>query len=96
LLAILNSNVASFYIKTKYSSSSYCGGITFTKDMINQMPVPYKKEMESAIINKVKDIIRYKTENSIYDTSVMESDINSLVYQLYGLSEEDIKIIEQS
>ncbi len=96
LLAILNSNVASFYIKTKYSSSSYCGGITFTKDMINQMPVPYKKEMESAIINKVKDIIRHKTENSIYDTSVMESDINSLVYQLYGLSEEDIKIIEQS
>ena len=43
LLAILNSKVASFYIKTKYSSSSYCGGITFTKDMINKMPIHFSK-----------------------------------------------------
>ncbi len=96
LLAIINSKVASFYIKTKYSSSSYCGGITFTKDMINKMPIPNQKEIEPEIIRKVKDLIRYKTENSLYDTSVMESDINNFIYHLYGLSEDEIKIIEQS
>jgi hypothetical protein len=96
LLAILNSKLASFYIKTKYSSSSYCGGITFTKDMINKMPIPNQKEIELVIINKVKELIKYKTENSLFDTSVMESDISHFIYHLYGLSEDEIKIIEQS
>ncbi|MDE6795914.1 MAG: Eco57I restriction-modification methylase domain-containing protein, partial [Muribaculaceae bacterium] len=35
IAGVLNSAYAIFYIKTKYSSSSYCGGITFTKDMID-------------------------------------------------------------
>ena len=96
LLAILNSRVASFYIKTKYSSSSYCGGITFTKDMINKMPIPNPKGLETTLISKVKELIRYKTDNSLFDTSVMESEINSFIYQLYGLSEDEIKTVEQS
>ena len=96
LLAILNSKVASFYIKTKYSSSSYCGGITFTKDMINKMPIPHQKGIEPVIIDKVKELIRYKSDNCLFDSSFMESDINSFIYQLYGLSEDEIKIVEQS
>ena len=28
------------------------------------------------------------------DTSIMESAVNALVYQLYGLTEEEIKIVE--
>ena len=96
LLAILNSKAASFYIKTKYSSSSYCGGITFTKDMINKMPIPEGAEIESNIINKVRDIIEIKSKNKFLDTSGIEEELNSLVYQLYGLTEEEIKIVEQS
>lgn len=49
LLAILNSKIMIFYIKQKYSSSSYNGGINFTKDMINNLPLKdidtYTKEL---------------------------------------------------
>lgn len=40
LACIINSSIASEYIKSKYMSSSYCGGLLFTPDMINHLPVP--------------------------------------------------------
>lgn len=40
LLAYLNSLLPIYYIKQKYSSNSYNGGINFQKDMINNLPIP--------------------------------------------------------
>lgn len=40
LLAYLNSSLPIYYIKQKYSSNSYNGGINFQKDMINNLPIP--------------------------------------------------------
>lgn len=40
LLVFVNSRLPLFYIKRKYSSASYNGGINFTKDMINKIPMP--------------------------------------------------------
>lgn len=40
LLAFLNSTLPIYYIKKKYSSASYNGGINFTKDMINGIAIP--------------------------------------------------------
>jgi hypothetical protein len=37
---IVNSPVASFYVKQKYASASYNGGVNFTPDMLNSLPVP--------------------------------------------------------
>ncbi len=37
-----------------------------------------------------------KKYNPSADTSALESEIDRLVYQLYGLTEEEIKIVEQS
>lgn len=39
LCEVLNSNLTIFYIKSKYASSNYCGGITFSKEMINNFPL---------------------------------------------------------
>ena len=38
--AIINSSIATAYIKDKYMSSSYCGGLKFTPKMIESIPVP--------------------------------------------------------
>ncbi len=38
--AIINSSVMTAYCKAKYFSSSFCGGLLFTPEMINQLPVP--------------------------------------------------------
>lgn len=40
IAGVLNSQFASFYVKQKYASASYNGGVNFTPDMINSIPVP--------------------------------------------------------
>ncbi len=55
LLSFLNSSLPIFYITEKYSSMTYNGGITFTKDMFNNLPIP-------SINNKTRQIfIEYST-----------------------------------
>lgn len=96
LSAIINSKVASFYIKEVYSNSTYCGGISFTKDMISSIPIPEinskNKKLEDKIINLVDRIIEGK--KSGIDMRELEEKVDRLVYGLYELSEEEIKIIE--
>ncbi len=95
LLAIINSKLAFNYIKIKYASSSYCGGITFTKDMINNFPLPndcsiYKNQIIS-IIDKILDRKQSDVEISIND---LEDQIDILVYKLYNLTYDEVKIID--
>lgn len=96
LCAILNSKLAIFYIKSKYASSSYCGGITFSKDMINDLPLPDSfQNNQQPIIDLVDKILDAKTVDPKADTSALEAEIDKLVYSLYNLTEEEIKIIEK-
>ncbi|MBC7641477.1 MAG: class I SAM-dependent DNA methyltransferase [Flavobacterium sp.] len=41
-------------------------------------------------------ILTLKKENPKADTSVLENDIDDLVYQLYDLTPEEIKIVQSS
>ena len=38
--------------------------------------------------------MKRKEENPSADTSALESEIDRLVYQLYGLTDEEIRIVE--
>lgn len=67
LAAIVNSRMASFYVKHKYSSSSYNGGVNFTTDMLDSIPIP--KSLNQAkliynvnIINNSLDLIGRATD----------------------------------
>ena len=44
----------------------------------------------------VKEVVETKRINNLTDTSAIEKRIDEFVYQAYELSEDDIKIIEQS
>ena len=44
----------------------------------------------------VKEVVETKRINNLPDTSAIEKRIDEFVYQAYELSEDDIKIIEQS
>lgn len=94
-LGLLNSKFPIFYIKEKYRGSSYNQGINFNKDMINNFPIP---DIESKTINKmvnlVDQILTIKNSNPDAETYKLETQIDELVYQLYDLTEEEIKIIE--
>ncbi len=95
LLAIVNSAVAFFYLKEKYPASSYNQGTTFTKAMINGLPIPELREQDRArLIAVVDKILAAKCHNPLADTANLEQEIDRLVYALYGLTPEEIKIVE--
>lgn len=97
LLALLNTKIVFYYIKEKYSASSYNGGTTFTKDMINNLPIPHNYvEVFNDIIDIVKNILTLKKRDPWRDTTDLERQIDQIVYKLYWLTDEEIKIIEDN
>lgn len=112
LLVLINSKLAMFYIREKYPAASYNQGTTFTKEMINSFPVPRNifedKEIQLKLIlliNKIKKLnvdLFEIPENSEKWKSVKQElervgkKINEETYTLYGLGEEEIKIVEKT
>ena len=89
ILAILNSNIIDWLFR-KTSTNNHVNIYE-----LEQLPIPNSTEMESyRIVSLVKEIIELKKNNASADTSALESEIDRLVYQLYGLTEEEIRIVE--
>ena len=58
-----------------------------------QIPIPLYKDIEN-IVSLVDQILLLKKYNPIEDTFNLETEIDKLIYTLYGLTEEEIKIVE--
>lgn len=62
------------------------------------IPIPNidtkNKKLVDKIINNVSEILKFKGKNSSADVSIIEKEIDNLVYELYNLSNEEIKIVE--
>jgi adenine-specific DNA-methyltransferase len=95
VLALLNSKLLSYY-KTKNSGSAKKDDFTqITLGDIRQLPFPKIEISEQKkFIKLVDDILVAKEKNE--QTTIAENEIDTLVYELYGLSEEEIKIIENN
>ncbi len=90
LAAILNSSVIKFYLKECYSSSGIDGGINFSAPMIQQLPVPEIKDADKEkLTDIVKQILATKSADPEADTSALETQIDNLVNQLYGIKQLD-------
>lgn len=94
LLAILNSKLLNYYYNKKLITNAdvfpYIKGVH-----LKMFPLPHHSDgIESELSNLVDSIIQHKKQN--IDTSVICNKIDALVYQLYGLTDAEIKIIEQS
>ncbi len=95
--SIVNCKLMIYFIKQKYSSSSYNGGINFTKDMINALPMAdISNESKMALVRIVDQIISEKQNDLSADTSALEVQIDQMVYKLYNLTEEEVRIVEES
>ena len=95
LLAIINSKLISFII-TKVSTTAKKDDFTqLTLNDIRELNIPIpNQEQQTKIENLVSVIIETKMIDTDIDTTVQESEIDQLVYQLYELTEEEIKIVE--
>jgi len=97
LSAIINSKIMMFYIEQKYASSSYNGGINFTKDMINSLPIKtMTADLRNRLINLSKSIYKGKMNNPLADFTEIENEIDCEMYKLYELNEHEIKIVEDN
>lgn len=96
-LAVLNSSVAFFYLKEKYPASSYNQGTTFTKEMINSLPIPKISSYDRIkLISIVDRIVSMKRLDFSTDTKILERAIDQIIYRLYNLTDEEIAIVEES
>ena len=97
ILGLLNSKYTSYYLMNKFRDKHLAGGyLAINKSTIEQLPFKIAEdESQTIIINNVKTILKAKSANPSADTSALESEIDRLVYQLYGLTDEEIAIIEK-
>ena len=94
LSAILNSKVVLFYFKL---GSVIWGkdGIKWFGNYFDNIPIPViTEENQKPLIELVNKILGIKNENQNADTSVLEKNIDHLVYKLYELTGEEIELIE--
>ena len=93
-IGIINSKLASFWLNITFNSLKMSGeAINVGRNELGMLPIPVNQVDFMHIINK---IIEERKDNPSSDTSKLESEIDRIVYQLYGLTEEEIKIVEQS
>ena len=90
LLGILNSKYASILL-TDIRSGDY----HIVPEHIRNIPIaPASKEQQQLIINLVKTILLAKSIDSNTDTLLEEYQIDRLVYRLYGLSYDEVLIVD--
>lgn len=95
LLAIANSQLLWWFLKLT-GDTLQGDARTFKTNYLNPFPLPKSidQNIEIEIKNKVLNVLEVKKENPKANTIDLEQEINLMVYDLYGLSEEEIKIVE--
>ena len=71
---------------------------TFKTNYLNPFPLPASvdQDIENEISDLVIKVMEQKKLHEKTDTTDFENQIDQLVYELYGLTEEEIKIVENA
>lgn len=101
-LTPLNSNVPiKFYLGLINSRAFnyYCDYFSYTNHItvsgIKQTPIPQATTSQAQeMIELVDKILEIKCSDTSADTSALEREIDRLVYGLYGLTEEEVEVVE--
>ncbi len=93
LLGYFNSKLF-LYMFSMVSSSIRGGFFRWKKQYLGAMPVKEDERISAEIANLVEQILETKKQDPTSDTSTLEAEIDQLVYEIYGLSEEEIGIVK--
>ena len=95
VLGILNSRLIGFYYSKTFTN------LSVAKNAILTLPIRIFDSSDSRerkkgnhISELVDRILAERHADPIADTSALERKIDQLVYELYGLTEEEIKTVE--
>lgn len=100
LLGMLHSKLITFAFKTFYAGGGLGeSGYRYKKAFIERLPIPkitpQNQELARKITDCAKAILEAKENDPKANTQELEKEIDALVYQLYHLTDEEIKIIEE-
>lgn len=107
LLGVLNSKISWYYLKI--ISAERAGGFIEVKPMyVEQIPIPNNPNLKikTEIISLVEEMLSTQKEISINKNestkqvleekcNILDTKLDKLVYELYGLDEKDIDIIKE-
>ena len=89
LLGILNSKIANWYFRC-FSTNSNVNSYE-----VESIPIPSADEdKQHYISNIVSEILSAKASFPTADTSALEQEIDRLIYKLYGLTYDEVKIVD--
>ncbi|KNE04613.1 class I SAM-dependent DNA methyltransferase [Helicobacter pylori] len=99
LLGMLHSKLITFAFKTFYAGGGLGeSGYRYKKAFIERLPIPKITPQNQELARKITDgaerILKTKEKDPKANTLDLEKEIDALVYQLYNLTDEEIKIIE--
>jgi len=89
LVGLMNSKVINWFFR-RFSTNSNVNGYE-----VESFPIPKAtKQEKETIASKVDEILKIKGISVNADTKPIENEIDCIVYKLFGLSEEEISIVE--
>ena len=95
LLGTLNSRLMAFYYFNTFGEKGRTTFPHLVQSKVLLLPIPAAAPaQQQPIIALVDKILAAKRANPHADTSAWEREIDGLVYELYGLTKEEIKVVE--
>ncbi|NHB30353.1 class I SAM-dependent DNA methyltransferase [Helicobacter pylori] len=96
ITALLNSKCIYFAMRKFYMGGGIEGELKTNN--LEKIPIPQITEKNQELAHKITDyaeqILQAKAKDPKANTQKLEKEIDALVYQLYNLTDEEIKIIE--
>ncbi|MFM6248805.1 MAG: TaqI-like C-terminal specificity domain-containing protein, partial [Dolichospermum sp.] len=100
LLAIINSTLISWYHHKRNPKAQKSLFPKILVSDLKKLPIVVeslqKKDKHNKLVDLVTKILEIKCQDPKADTTKLEREIDEIVYKLYGLTEEEIQIIEDS
>ncbi|GHP53288.1 hypothetical protein JP0044_05510 [Helicobacter pylori] len=100
ILGVLNSKLMTYFYKKKFFPTHMQGGaFGFDTLSVETLPIPQITKSNKPTARKITDcakaILEAKEKDPKANTQQLEKEIDALVYQLYNLTDEEIKTIEE-
>ncbi len=94
LLALLNSKLLNFYYVTEHKSTKKVFSEIQARS-VGELPIKHvSQNIQQGFISLVDKILISKEENPQADTSSLENEIDNKVYRLYGLTYDEVLIVD--
>lgn len=89
IVGIINSKLTNFWFEYKYSSTKVSGNyFDLNGNQIKSIPLPKSTSIRQSIISLVEKVLETG------GNKIVENEIDFLVYQLYGLTYDEVLIID--